>query len=519
MNEDMMTLEERSLAPAAAPAARADAPTVAPKDAGATSETTRGKGLYYVHTLGCQMNAHDSERISGVLAEKGYVLATEDQVKSKDLDLIVLNTCAVRENATERMYGTLGQWANLKRHNPRLQIAVGGCMAQKDRDRIAKRAPWVDAVFGTKNIASLPGLLDEARNQHTSQVEISEDLSYFPSQLPVTRASRTSAWVSISMGCNNTCTFCIVPSVRGRERDRRPGDILSEIQRTVSAGAKEVTLLGQNVNSFGYSTGDRMAFSRLLRACGRIEGLERVRFTSPHPAAFSDDVIEAMAETPNVMHQLHMPLQSGSDRVLRAMRRSYRTKRFMEILGKVRAAMPDAQVTTDIIVGFPGETEEDFQETMDVVRRARFSSAYIFEYSPRPGTPAASMEQVDPKVVSDRFNRLHALQEQITAEQMRTFEATTVEVMVTGEGRKDSATHRITGRERGGVLVHVGIPEGEATPKPGQFITCTVTKAASHFLLSDPGERAVDGGVYEVREHSTVSLTPTMPTMSAAAHA
>lgn len=485
----MMTADERSIALQTEPAEQPG---------------ERGKGVYYVHTLGCQMNAHDSERISGVLADQGYVLANDDQVLSKDLDLIVLNTCAVRENATERMYGTIGQWAQLKRDRPNLQIAVGGCMAQKDRDRIAKRAPWVDAVFGTKNIASLPRLLDNARAAQKSQVEIADELSYFPSQLPVTRASRTSAWVSISMGCNNTCTFCIVPAVRGRERDRRPGDILAEVERAVAAGAKEVTLLGQNVNSFGYSVGDRFAFSRLLRACGQIEGLERVRFTSPHPAAFTDDVIEAMAQTPNVMHQLHMPLQSGSDRVLRAMRRSYRTKRFMDILGKVRTAMPDAQVTTDIIVGFPGETEEDFQETMNIVRQARFSSAFIFEYSPRPGTPAASMKQVDPEVVSDRFNRLHELQEQITAEEMKAFEGSTIEVMVTGEGRKDSATHRVTGRERGGVLAHVGVPEGQSLPQPGQFITCTVSRASKHYLIADPEE----GTFYEVSNHSALMSVP-----------
>lgn len=482
MNEDMMTLTEKELG----------------TDPDATA-TSRGKGVYYVHTLGCQMNAHDSERIGGVLSEEGYVRASAEQLAEHDLDLIVLNTCAVRENATERMYGTIGHWAKLKRDNPRLQIAVGGCMAQKDRDRIAQRAPWVDAVFGTKNIGSLPHLLEEAREVGRSQVEIAEDLAYFPSQLPAVRASRTSAWVSISVGCNNTCTFCIVPSVRGRERDRRPGDILSEVEAAVRHGAKEVTLLGQNVNSFGYSTGDRMAFSRLLRACGRVEGLERVRFTSPHPAAFTDDVIEAMAQTPNVMHQLHMPLQSGSDRILRSMRRSYRTQRFMEILRKVREAMPDAEVTTDIIVGFPGETEEDFQATMEVVRQARFSSAFIFEYSPRPGTPAAKMEQVDPAVVSDRFNRLQALQEQITAEHMESFVGTEVEIMVTGEGRKDSATHRITGRERGGTLVHVGLEEGAVVPRAGQFVTASVTHAGKHFLLCDPGEGR---GVYVVRDHA-----------------
>ncbi|MCI1663493.1 tRNA (N6-isopentenyl adenosine(37)-C2)-methylthiotransferase MiaB [Bifidobacterium crudilactis] len=458
----------------------------------------RGCGVYYVHTLGCQMNVHDSERISGVLEQEGYVPASAAQVEGRDLDLIVLNTCAVRENATDRMYGTLGSWAELKRDRPQLQIAVGGCMAQKDRERIAKRAPWVDAVFGTKNIASLPHLLQESREVHGPQVEITQDLTYFPSELPAARASSVSSWVSISVGCNNTCTFCIVPAVRGKERDRRVGDVLDEVQRCVDSGAKEVTLLGQNVNSFGYSTGDRFAFSKLLRACGDIQGLERVRFTSPHPAAFTDDVIEAMAQTPNIMHQLHMPLQSGSDKVLRAMRRSYRTERFMTILGKVREAMPDAQITTDIIVGFPGESDEDFERTMDVVKRSRFTSAFIFEYSPRPGTPAATMEQVPQDVVRERFRRLNALQESITAERMQDFVGSEVEVLVTdARGRKDQDTHRVTGRERTGVLVHIGAPAGFDVPRIGDVVRCTVTRAGKHYLIADPDPQR-DGQVYSI---------------------
>ena len=447
MNEDMMTEAERA-SKLAEPAAN-DTPT-------------RGKGVFYVHTLGCQMNVHDSERIAGVLEADGYVPATEEQYLNHDIDLIVMNTCAVRENAAERMYGTIGLWAELKRERPNLQIAVGGCMAQLDREKIAKKAPWVDAVFGTKNIGSLPQLLDQARIEGHAQVKVQEELNYFPSQLPTDRASKVSSWVAISVGCNNTCTFCIVPTTRGKEHDRRPGDILAEIRQCVDEGAKEVTLLGQNVNSFGYGIGDRFAFSKLLRACGEIDGLERVRFTSPHPAAFTDDVIAAMAETPNVMHQLHFPLQSGSDRILRAMRRSYRSAKFLDILRKIREAMPDAQISTDIIVGFPGETEEDFQETLRVVEEARFASAFTFIYSPRPGTPAAEMEQVPHDVVQDRFERLVALQERITEENLKTFEGRDVEVMVTGaSGKKDAATHRVTGREKTGVLVHVGVPEGE----------------------------------------------------------
>ncbi len=482
MNEDMMTDEEREST-----------------EGGARSD--RGKGVFHIHTLGCQMNVHDSERIAGVLEADGYVAATAQQVEANDVDLLVLNTCAVRENATERMYGTVGLWARLKRTNPRLQIAVGGCMAQKDRERIVRRAPWVDAVFGTKNIPQLPGMLDAARRGDGPQVEVYSDLNsvdYFPSDLPVARASGVSAWVAISVGCNNTCTFCIVPSVRGKERDRRAGDIIAEVQRCVDAGAKEVTLLGQNVNSYGYASGDRFAFSKLLRACGTIDGLERLRFTSPHPAAFTDDVIAAMAETPNVMHQLHMPLQSGSDRILRAMRRSYRRDRFMSILSKVREAMPDAQISTDIIVGFPGETEEDFEQTLDVVREARFSSAYTFEYSPRPGTPAAQMEQVPHDVVQERFERLHDLQEGITADVMKGFENRDVEVLITGrQGKKDSDTHRVTGRERTGVLVHVGVPQGMEIPRPGDFVTATVTHAAAHDLIADPDVTA--GQTYAVR--------------------
>ena len=319
----------------------------------------------------------------------------------------MFNTCAVRENADNKLYGNLGRVASVKAENPGMQIAVGGCLAQKDRDTITKRAPYVDVVFGTHNIGSLPVLLERARVQEEAQVEILESLEVFPSTLPTKRDSVFAAWVSISVGCNNTCTFCIVPSLRGTEKDRPPGDVLAEVQALVDDGVVEVTLLGQNVNSYGVEFGDRLAFGKLLRACGDIDGLERVRFTSPHPKDFTDDVIAAMAETPNVMPQLHMPLQSGSDRVLKAMRRSYRREKYLGILDRVRAAMPDAAITTDIIVGFPGETDDDFEETLDVVRRARYAGAYTFQYSQRPGTPAAELaDQVPKQVVQERYDRL-----------------------------------------------------------------------------------------------------------------
>ncbi|MDK8351201.1 MiaB/RimO family radical SAM methylthiotransferase, partial [Gleimia europaea] len=309
-----------------------------------------------------------------------------------------------------------------------------------------------------------------------------------------------SAWVSISVGCNNTCTFCIVPHLRGKERDRRPGEILAEVEAVVAQGAVEVTLLGQNVNSYGVSFGERGAFADLLRAVGRVEGLERVRFTSPHPAAFSDDVIAAMAETPTVMPSLHMPLQSGSDRVLRMMRRSYRRAKFEGILERVREAIPDAAITTDIIVGFPGETEEDFQQTLEVVEKARFSSAFTFLYSPRPGTPAADMEdQVPHDVMQDRYERLVALQERITTEDSKKFEGREVEVLIVEDGgRKDEARNRVSGRARDNRLVHLSLPDGIQYGKqlrPGDMVRAEVTHAAPHHLVADSG---VQGGMFEI---------------------
>ncbi|EON22241.1 MULTISPECIES: tRNA (N6-isopentenyl adenosine(37)-C2)-methylthiotransferase MiaB [Nocardioides] len=437
---------------------------------------------YEVRTYGCQMNVHDSERLTGLLEDAGYIATPTGE----QADVVVFNTCAVRENADNKLYGNLSHLAPVKARKPGMQIAVGGCMAQKDRDTIIDRAPYVDVVFGTHNIGSLPALLDRARSQEEAQVEILESLSVFPSTLPTKRDSAYAAWVSISVGCNNTCTFCIVPALRGKEKDRRPGEILAEIEALVAEGVTEITLLGQNVNAYGVEFGDRQAFSKLLRSCGAIEGLERVRFTSPHPAEFTDDVIEAMAETPNVMHQLHMPLQSGSDRILKAMRRSYRSSKFLGIIERVRAAMPDAAITTDIIVGFPGETEEDFLATLDVVRQARFANAFTFQYSPRPGTPAATMEsQVPPEVVKDRYLRLVDVVNQIAWEEGLALVGRSVELMVSeGEGRKDAATLRLSGRGPDNRLVHF-TPVGAEGVRPGDMVVVEITKAAPHHLVAD----------------------------------
>jgi tRNA-2-methylthio-N6-dimethylallyladenosine synthase len=438
---------------------------------------------YTIRTYGCQMNVHDSERMAGLLESAGYVRADD----ADTADVVVFNTCAVRENADNKLYGNLGHLAPRKAAEPGMQIAVGGCLAQKDRDTIVAKAPWVDVVFGTHNVGALPTLLERARHNERAEVEIRESLEVFPSTLPARRESAYAGWVSISVGCNNTCTFCIVPSLRGTERDRRPGDVLAEVAALAADGVLEVTLLGQNVNAYGVEFGDREAFSKLLRACGDVEGLERVRFTSPHPREFSSDVIAAMAQTPNVCPQLHMPLQSGSDRVLREMRRSYRSSRFLAILDEVRASIPDAAISTDIIVGFPGETEQDFQATLDVVERARFAQAFTFQYSPRPGTPAATLPDQLPKhVVQERYMRLVELQERISWEQNRAVEGREVEVLVsTGEGRKDAETRRMSGRARDGRLVHFA--PGDAPVRPGDVVTVTIGYGAPHHLVADDG--------------------------------
>ncbi len=462
---------------------------------------------YQVRTYGCQMNVHDSERLAGLLEGAGYLPAESGE----QADVVVFNTCAVRENADNRLYGNLGHLAPVKAKRPGMQIAVGGCLAQKDRGEITRRAPWVDVVFGTHNIGSLPALLERARVREEAQLEILESLEVFPSTLPTKRESAYAAWVSVSVGCNNTCTFCIVPSLRGKEKDRRAGDILAEVRALVAEGVTEVTLLGQNVNSYGVDFGDRRAFSKLLRACGEIEGLERVRFTSPHPAEFTDDVISAMAETPNVMPQLHMPLQSGSDRILRAMRRSYRHSKFLGIIDRVRAAMPDAAISTDIIVGFPGETEADFLETMRVVEQARFAGAFTFQYSKRPGTPAAVLaDQVPKEVVQERYERLVALVDDIAWAENKRLVGGTAELLVAeGEGRKDAATHRLTGRARDNRLVHFLAPESGQAVRPGDVVEVEITYAAPHHLVSDAPVMSVrrtrSGDAWEAR-HERVPI-------------
>ena len=360
-------------------------------------------------------------------------------------------------------------------------------MAQKDQDAIIKRAPYVDVVFGTHKIGSLPILLERARIEEASQVEIKESLEHFPSTLPVKRDSAFSAWVSVSVGCNNTCTFCIVPSLRGIEKDRPADEIMKEVRALVAQGVIEVTLLGQNVNAYGVDFGDRGAFAKLLRQCGEVDGLERVRFMSPHPRDFTDDVIDAMAQTKNVMPHLHMPLQSGSNQILQAMRRSYRRERYLGIIEKVRAAMPEAAITTDIIVGFPGESDDDFAQTIDLVKQAKFSAAYTFQYSKRPGTPAATMpNQIADDVMADRYNQLHKIQQEISKSENEKLIGKTVELLVSGhEGRHDLDQNRMNGRSADFRLTH--FDNSAATARPGDLVKVKIVEAfANHIVASAP---------------------------------
>jgi tRNA-2-methylthio-N6-dimethylallyladenosine synthase len=451
---------------------------------------------YLVETYGCQMNVHDSERIAGLLDEAGFVPVTP----GAQADVVVFNTCAVRENADNKLYGNLSFLAPIKKKNPGMQIAVGGCLAQKDQSLILKKAPYVDVVFGTHNVGSLPVLLERARIEEEAQIEILESLEHFPSTLPARRFSAFTSWVSISVGCNNTCTFCIVPTLRGVEKDRQPADILTEMRALVEQGVIEITLLGQNVNAYGVEFGDRGAFAQLLREAGKIDGLERVRFMSPHPRDFTDDVIEAMAQTENVMPHLHMPLQSGSDAILQSMRRSYRAEKYLGILERVRRAMPKAMITTDIIVGFPGETEEDFQATLDLATQAKFAAAYTYKYSIRPGTPAGVMpNQVPEEIVGERYTRLHEHQQKISLAVNQEAIGSVHRALVSEiEGRRDEAQARMTGKTEDFRLVHFG---ADTDARPGDLVDVRITQASAHYLIGDAisVERTRGGDAHQSR--------------------
>ena len=450
-------------------------------------------GRYLIRTFGCQMNAHDSERIAGLLEGEGM----ERTDAAEAADVVVLNTCCIRENADNKLYGTLGHLKALKARRPELQIAVGGCLAQNDRELLRARAPQVDVVFGTHNVGRAAELLRRARAEGPV-VEILEEPDEFPSALPVRRDVAHAAWITIQIGCDNSCSFCIVPTVRGREISRPFAEIVAEAESLAAAGTVEVTLLGQNVNSYGRDLAmaerrsgrggpARPRFAELLRAVGAVPGIRRIRYTSPHPKDLRPETIEAMATTEAVCEHLHLPLQSGSDRVLAAMRRGYTADRYLARLHAARAAVPDLAVTTDLIVGFPGETDDDFERTLEVVAAAEYDSAYTFVFSPRPGTRAAEMTDafVGPEVVAERFQRLHTVVERTALARHQARVGRMEEVLVEGPSKRDPAA--ITGRTRQNKLVHFA---ADIPPAPGTFVDARVVGAAPHFLR---GELATAG--------------------------
>jgi tRNA-2-methylthio-N6-dimethylallyladenosine synthase len=434
---------------------------------------------FFVRTYGCQMNEHDSERLAGLLEAQG--MEPTDDVDAADV--VVLNTCCIRENADNKLYGHLGHLKALKDRRPDVQIAVGGCLAQKDRDLVLTRAPHVDVVFGTHNLAAAPALLDRAGLEGPI-VEILEEHDAYPSALPARREVAHSAWVTIQIGCDNTCAFCIVPAVRGQEVSRRTGDIVAEVEALAADGVVEVTLLGQNVNSYGRDLGAgqyRPQFADLLRTLDTVDGIERIRFTSPHPKDLRPETIAAMAECPHVCEHLHLPLQAGSDRTLARMHRGYTAERYLERLAAARAAIADLAVTTDIIVGFPGETDDDFARTLDVVEEAAYDAAYTFVFSPRPGTEAALLvdEFVPAEVARERMDRLVEVVERHAVARHEARVGRTERVLVDGPSKKDPATW--SGRTAQNKLVHFA--PGNA--RPGGFADVRVTAAAPHWLRGD----------------------------------
>ncbi len=440
---------------------------------------------FYIRTFGCQMNEHDSERIAGLLGERGME-PTDDVERA---DVVVLNTCCIRENADNKLYGHLGRLKALKESRPDLQIAVGGCLAQKDREVVVERAGHVDVVFGTHNLAHAPALLERARLEGPI-VEILEEHEAYPSALPARRDAGHSAWVTIQIGCDNSCTFCIVPAVRGKEVSRRVGDVVYEVEQLAADGVSEITLLGQNVNSYGRDLGAgryRPRFADLLREVAAVDGIRRVRYTSPHPKDLRPETIAAMAECDAVCEQLHLPLQAGSDRSLARMHRGYTAERYLERVAGARAAIPDLAVTTDLIVGFPGETDADFERTLAVVDEASYDAAYTFVFSPRPGTRAAEMtdEFVAPDVARARMERLVEVVERHALTHHGARVGKVEEVLVDGPSKTDPDV--LSGRTRQGKLVHFAPldTEGVDGVTPGAYVDVRVTSAAPHWLRGE----------------------------------
>ncbi|MGA2294545.1 MAG: tRNA (N6-isopentenyl adenosine(37)-C2)-methylthiotransferase MiaB [Acidimicrobiales bacterium] len=439
---------------------------------------------FSIRTFGCQMNEHDSERLAGLMIADGLVPAGSDE----EADVVILNTCTIRENADLKLYSALGQLKAQKERRPGMQIAVGGCMAQKDRGEILERAGWVDVVFGTHNLASAPSLLRRAQDEgplveilDAPDPETNRDMA---PALYAVRELSFAAWMTIQTGCDNSCAFCIVPSVRGGEISRPLDDLIEEATMLADTGVSEITVLGQNVNSYGRDITKRgPLFAQLLRALGEVEGLERIRFTSPHPKDLRPETITAMAETPAVCPQLHLPLQSGSDRVLSAMRRGYSAERYLKRLRDARCGIEDLAVTTDLIVGFPGETDDEFEETLHVCADAQFDSAYTFIFSPRPGTRAAEMtaDFVPADVIKERFERLKAVLDRSALRKHEARVGRREEVLVEGPSRRNAQV--LSGRTRQGKLIHFPAPVDSL--RPGTLVLVDVVHGAPYHLLGE----------------------------------
>ncbi|HEY1989339.1 MAG TPA: tRNA (N6-isopentenyl adenosine(37)-C2)-methylthiotransferase MiaB [Acidimicrobiales bacterium] len=454
-----------------------------------TGEEASRQRTFHIQTFGCQMNDHDSERLAGLLTADGLV-STPDL---ESADVVVFNTCCIRENADNKFYGHLGDLKTLRASRPEMQIAVGGCLAQMDRERIRERASHVDVVFGTHNLSHAPALLRRAAGSGPIVEILEEPMPEGGDSGPGQQAAAVgavrdlpyAAWVTIQMGCDNSCAFCIVPSVRGGEVSRSPDDVVAEIRTLADRGVSEVTLLGQNVNSYGRDITRRAPlFADLLRSVAAVDGIRRVRFTSPHPKDLRPDTIAAMAETPEVCDHLHLPLQAGSDATLAAMRRGYTAERYLARLAAARAAIPDLAVSTDLIVGFPGEGEDDFERTLEVAAEANYDSAYTFVFSPRPGTRAAAMTDrfVPGEVTAERMERLRAVVERSALHRHRARIGKVEEVLVEGPSKRDPSV--TTGRTGQNKLVHFE-PAGGTRIPPGSFAEVAVTGSARHHLRGE----------------------------------
>ena len=433
---------------------------------------------FCVTTFGCQMNARDSEKLVGILEQIGYI----EEPDEEKADFVIYNTCTVRENANKRVYGRLGQLGHMKKEKPYMFIGLCGCMMQEPEvvEKIKQSYKFVDLIFGTHNIFKFAELIATRFESERMVIDIWQDTDKIVEDLPSERKFSFKSGVNIMFGCNNFCSYCIVPYVRGRERSRNPKDIIREIERLVADGVVEVMLLGQNVNSYGKTLEEPMTFAQLLQEVEKIEGLERIRFMTSHPKDLSDELIEVMSKSKKICKHLHLPIQSGSTNILTKMNRRYTKEHYLDLVRKIRAAVPDISLTTDIIVGFPGETEEDFQETMDVVRKVRYDSAFTFIYSKRTGTPAAAMEnQVPEDVVKDRFERLLKEVQGISAEVCSVHEGTTQEVLV--ETKNDHDPNLVTGRMSNNLLVH--FPGSEELI--GKLVNVHLTEAKGFYYIGE----------------------------------